>query len=439
MNLPQKDALWYATALLLFAAIVAVFWLRAPAPPPPRPVVSAYYVWQMQWNDDVREAVRVADPSANGFMALAGEVNVFGGELRLQRGYPDWESLAKIHSPVTLVLRANAALGDLLQSDARDKAVAFVTDALESAIAEANAKGATIRGIQLDYDCPSAKLASYKVLVDALRPRFDKLELSITALPTWLKWSDFEDLVHGLTYYVLQVHSLDRPSTFDQPITLCDTARIPGYLRRAASIGAPYYLALPTYGYRFVFDEDGTFAALVAEGPPPALEPGQRVRTVMSDPNEIADIVRAVRAQPPHALLGFVWFRLPIASDDLNWPWQTLEAVRDGRTPKTAFTAELRNPSPGLYEVYISNTGETFPQENVSVMVEYESGNVVASDSHNGFTPSANADGTRITLSGPASRPGETVLAAWYRTRNKADGSPGEKPIRVGQVVVTQL
>ena len=94
MNQPQKDALWYATALLLFAAIVAVFWLRAPAPPPPRPVVSAYYVWQMQWNDDVREAVRVADSSANAFMVLAGEVNVSGGELRLQRGYPDWESLA---------------------------------------------------------------------------------------------------------------------------------------------------------------------------------------------------------------------------------------------------------------------------------------------------------------------------------------------------------
>ncbi len=436
MNQPQKDALWYATALLLFAAIVAVFWWRAPTPPPPRPVVSAYYVWQMQWNDDVREAVRAADPSASAFMALAGEVNVSAGELRLQRGYPDWESLAEIHAPVTLVLRANAALGDLLQSDARDKAVAFVTDALKSAIAEANAKGTTIRGVQLDYDCPSAKLASYKTLVDALRPRFDKLELSITALPTWLKWRDFEELAGGLTYYVLQVHSLDRPSTFDQPITLCDTARVPGYLRRAASIGAPYYLALPTYGYRFVFDEDGTFASLIAEGPAPALKPGQRIRTVMADPGEIADIVRAVRAQPPYALLGFVSFRLPIASDDLNWPWRTLEAVSDGRTPKTAFTAELRNPSPGLYELYIVNTGETAPVRGVRTTLRYAPGIVLASDTHNGFTAEEPTGGPTV-LNGPAPRPGQSILAAWFRIQPNATNAP-VAPITVAPVETSE-
>ncbi|MBM3290396.1 MAG: DUF3142 domain-containing protein [Candidatus Hydrogenedentes bacterium] len=331
MELSRKDALWYATALALAVAIGALVWLRAPQAPPPKPVVSAYYVWQLQWTDEVRAAVRTADASANAFMVLAGEVNPNGGDLRVQRGHPDWDALARVHAPITVVFRANAALADALQGGARESTVDFVADAIEDVLADAAAKGATVRGVQLDYDCPSAKLGAYAELIAALRPRFARTEMSITALPTWLKWREFAGLVRAVDYYVLQVHSIERPSAIDDAITLCDTARVPGYLRRAAAIGTPFYLALPTYGYRFVFDANGAVTAIAAEGPAPALASGQRIRTVMADPSAIAQVVRDVRARPPHGLLGFVWFRLPVASDDLNWPWPTLEAVRDGR------------------------------------------------------------------------------------------------------------
>lgn len=431
MSTRRNNALWYATALPIAAVIVVILWLYAPAPTPPKPLVSAYYVWQMQWNDDVRAAVREADASANLFMVLVGEVNASGGDLRLQRGYPDWGALSKVRAPITAVLRANAAVADLLQGDARNKAVDFVANALESVIAEARARGATVRGVQLDYDCPSAKLASYKALVDALQPRFEGLEFSITALPTWLKWGDFATLVRGLSYYVLQVHSLDPPSFIDKPITLCETSRIPGYLRRAASIGTPYYLALPTYGYRFIFDTSGKFASIAAEGPAPVLKPGYHARTVMADPAEIAGTVRAVRAHPPHGLLGFAWFRLPIVSDELNWSWRTLEAVRAGRAPSAAFDAELRTPNPGLYELYIANTGETEPANGVRTTVRFASGSVLASDTHNGFTSDKSADA--MNLSGPAPRPGRTVLAAWFRMK-PSEVATNAPPIRVDPI-----
>lgn len=432
MKFSHKDALWYVATISLAAAIGAVLYVRAPASGPSRPIESAYYVWQMQWNDAVRDAVRVADSSATAFMVLIGEVNASGGELRLQRGYPDWNTLAKARSPVTIVLRANAALGDLLQSADRGNAAAFVANAFDAAIAEANAKGATVRGVQLDYDCPSAKLASYRTLVDALRPRFAQLEFSITALPTWLKWGDFGGLVRGLTYYVLQVHSLDPPRSFDSPIVLCDTSRIPGYLRRATSIEVPYYLALPTYGYRFVFDDKGMFTSIIAEGPAPDLKPGYRVRTVTTDPADIARVVRATRRQPPYQLLGFVWFRLPVASDDLNWPWPTLEAVREGRTPKTMLAAELRNSGAGLYELYIANTGESAPAQ-VRTAVHYAPGTVLTSDTHNGFKAAYSAGTT--TLSGPAPRPGGTILAAWFRVQ--ASRQDGPAPIVADLVEIT--
>lgn len=429
-----KDAIWYAGTLAIALLVFAAIGLFAPPPAPPRPLSTAYYVWQMQWNDDVREAIRTADASANAFMVLVGEVNATGGELRLQRGYPDWAALAKTRAPVTIVLRANAALADMLQSDTRDKAIAFVIDALDVIIAEAETGGAMVRGIQLDYDCPSAKLASYKTLLDAIRPRFDNIERSITALPTWLKSRDFDELVGELAYYVLQVHSLEPPKSFDDRIDLCDTGRVPGYLRRAASINARYYLALPTYGYRFVFDEHGKFAAIVAEGPEPILKPGQRVRTATSDPEEIANVVRNIRANPPHGLLGVVWFRLPIATDALNWPWQTLEAVRDGRAPRTAFTVDLHNPSPGLYELYIVNTGETWPTQPIRTTLTYSVNSILASDTHNGFS-ATNSTAESTTLTGPAPRPDQSVLAAWFRVDSPRSGS-GSPQIAAGRIEV---
>ena len=434
MTLRQRDILWCALTLFILAAITALIWLRAPQPLPRLPIPSAYYVWQLQWNDGVRDAVKTADSSANAFMILVGEVNAADGALRLQHGYPDWNALSKIHSPITIVLRANAALSDMLQGESRDSAIVFVTKSLEDIVAEATAAGVTVRGVQLDYDCPSAKLATYKTLVDALRPRFNSMELSITALPTWLRWREFDELVRDLDYYVLQVHSLERPERVDQAITLCDTARIPGYLDRAASIGAPFYLALPTYGYRFVFDEAGAFSAISAEGPPPALKPGQRVRTVMVDPDEIAKSVRELRAHSPHNLIGFVWFRLPVAQDELNWTWQTLQAVRDGRAPESSFSAEIRNPSPDLYELHISNTGESVETGKIQTTLRYDSREVLASDTHNGFSL-APTDVQSARLIGPAPRPGESVLAAWFRF--KSGTATNSSALKAGTVMKT--
>ena len=427
----QRDALWYTLTFAIVAAVCAFIWLRASQQAPARHIPSAYYVWQMQWNDDVHDAVKTADSSANAFMVLVGEVNTAGGELQVQRGYPDWKALVKVDAPITIVLRANAALSGMLQGESQENAISFVAKTLEDRIAEATEAGATIRGVQLDYDCPTAKLAMYKTLIDALQPRFDAVAWSITALPTWLKSSEFKALVRDLDYYVLQVHSLERPSSYGQSITLCDTARIPGYLDRAASIGAPFYLALPTYGYRFVFDEAGKFVAISAEVTAPPPMPGQHIRTVMSDATDIAKAVRETRSHPPHNLIGFVWFRLPVANDELNWTWQTLQAVREGRSPETSFRAEVKNASPDLYEIYISNSSEALETRNVQITLRHDAREVIASDTHNGFSflPS-NPPG----LTGPAPRPGESVLAAWFRF--KPGAATSAPPITIGSVTI---
>jgi len=415
---------------LFICAIGIGFWLAAPERSPARPVFHAYYVWQKQWNDGVRASLARADLHAASLMVLIGEVNATRGTLKLDSAFPDWQALAKCRAPVTLVLRANVALSDLLQSDSRDTAVNFVCGAFADSIAAGTDAGVSVRGLQLDYDCPSSKLGTYTQLVESIRAQFSSYELSITTLPTWLRWNEFGDLVRKLSYYVLQVHSLDAPETVEDEITLCDTSRIPGYLRRASAIGAPFYLALPTYGYRFTFDSTGKFVALAAEGPSGALQAGYRSRTVMADAEQIAKVVRALEQQPPHGLLGIAWFRMPVESDTLNWPWPALDAVRAGRAPETAVVASVRTPEPGLYEVWVENKGDTAPTDGIQISLRISLRDMTAYDTHNGFE-SKPGDGA-ILLTGPAPRPEGSTLAAWFRMRAIDSTAPTVGLIAIG-------
>lgn len=432
----KRALVWLAIlgVALLGGLVFALLIIEAQLYDGPRPMANAYYVWQMQWSDPVREAVANASPEADRLMVLLGEVNAAEGTLRFTPAKPDWAALAQEKPKVALVLRANAGLGPLLSGDQLGEAGSYLHGILDSATITAKDAGVDVAGVQLDYDCPTSKLQDYRRLLDAMRMQLGDVDLSITVLPTWLKQWDFPNLVEGLAYYVLQVHSLETPTSVDRPIVLCDTSRIPGYLRRAAWIGVPFYLALPTYGYRVAFDANGRFTSLSAEGPTPAWDHSHQVRLVMSDPAQIAAVVRTVMDKPPRGCRGFAWFRMPHSRDELNWSWPTLVAVREGRVPHTTFEVEIRNPSSGLYEAWLTNTGETRIWTPVTFDVRWDGLRIVALDTLGGFEGLPDHSSRSIRLTGPAPHNSEPVMAAWFRSEDVDSGSTDE--LRAGPVVV---
>ena len=125
------------------------------------------------------------------------------------------------------------------------------------------------------------------------------MSLSITALPTWLADGGFAPLVGDLDHFVLQVHSLEKPETIDRPVTLCDPQKTVAWAEMANEAGTPFHVALPTYGYRLVFDTDDRFVALSAEGPRPVTPPGYRVGVVMANPLAMAPLAAHLRRHRP--------------------------------------------------------------------------------------------------------------------------------------------
>lgn len=371
---------------------------------------SSVYVWQRAWSASVRNAVREAGPHVDSFMVLAGELG--SGEVR-----PDWETIAAVERPVTLVFRVPERFGKEMQGEQLGPFVEKIVNAFAALTASAEAYDARIAGIQLDFDCPTSKLDRYGRFLAAFRTELPDTTLSFTALPTWLGSETFKRVAQNTDYFVLQVHALEVPASSDLPLHLCDVSKLDAYFDSASAVGVPYYVALPTYGYRVAFNSEGIFAGLSAEGPVPAWPSDYIVRELRADAAEMADVVRDIQAASRPHCLGLTWFRLPIKEDTMNWSWPTLHAVMQGQAPTLTYRAELRTPESGLTEVWLTHDGDAGNGHPVQIPVDLSGAHVTAWDVLNGFKR-VSAGGNIVALTGRPPRDQTPMMIAWFRVES---------------------
>lgn len=427
---------WIALGVMLAAGGAGLVWRhwrenRAGVTVSGAPLAHAVYVWQEMWTPAVERAVAQTSSMVSGVMIFAAELRAEEGRLVAAPKQIDWPALARAARTVTLVVRADDRALRLIFAD-RPAAARLIARQAEELTARARAAGAHLSGgLQLDFDVPTARLGDYHNLIELLRPKLPGLELSITALPAWLGSGEFKRLVAGLSYFVLQVHWIEPPRDINSPAVLVNYARLPGWFKKAAATGVPFMVALPTYGYRIYFDAAGRYTGLSAEGAPRVTKPGGQMREVRADAAALAGVVRGLAARPPRNCLGVVWFRLPVEGDALNWSWPELRAVMAGRAPAPHFSTELRTPKPGLYEIWLANTGEGTARGEVAIPLAVRAGvRVLAREPLGGFHFDAAGD----KLHGPAPAPGAARLIAWIRVAT--GGTSESQSITTGKVEI---
>jgi len=319
-------------SVLLVAALLGVaawFFLFWRAPHVSGPLRHEVYVWQRAWTQPVRDAVSQHATNFAEVVVLKAEVSwKADGKPQLARVAVDYETLAAMHRPVGIALRIGPYPGPFSTNDV---IASFITDTASRLVAEARTNGVALAELQIDFDCAESKLDGYRIWVEAIQQRVAPLPVTITALPSWLDSRAFNRLATVATNYVLQVHSVTRPQSFDAPFTLCDPRAASRAVERAGRIGIPFRVALPTYGYVLAFDAGGKFIGLSAEGPRPNWPTNAQLREVSSNPVELSGLVRDWTASRPEAMRGVIWYRLPVATDNRNWNWPKLEAVMSGR------------------------------------------------------------------------------------------------------------
>ncbi|HVN63717.1 MAG TPA: DUF3142 domain-containing protein [Candidatus Binataceae bacterium] len=257
----------------------------------------------------------------------------------------DWKAVSHTDRPVIAVVRIDGRL-DQINGQRWQSQI----DRLLSLLRRSDAK---ITGLEIDYDCGTASLREYAKFLELVRSHLEPaMRLSITALPAWLLSPDLGALFAPVSETILQVHMVQQPHSglFDP-----DAAHqwIRTMSRRTTK---PFRVALPNYGVRVSWREDGSM--LSVEGERPLLAGGSSATEMTVPPKDVAALLKSLEDDPPPSLAGFVWFRLPVPGDIREWSFNTWRAVVLGKPldSRIEALAQKSNP-PGMSKIVLINRG----------------------------------------------------------------------------------
>jgi hypothetical protein len=323
--------------------IASIVGLAGSSAPTRSPLSQDAYVWQRQWTPAVVAALEAAPPPIRAWRVLTAQADA-GGHLRATA--VDRDALRKSGRPVVLVVRIE---GQLLLWDER-----LLRDDLRVLVASWQDHSIPLAGVEIDHDCGTARLAFYARFLTQVRAELPAtLLLSITALPAWLGDAALGDVLAAVDEAVLQVHAVGDPrgGLIDPDQALRWTAR---FSRRTSK---PFRVALPTYGSRVMWDDEG--AILAVESERPRLASGASATELMAAPADMKALRDALAdAGLPH-LAGVAWFRLPTEADRRAWSPATWRAVVDGTSLASHVAAVAEDDAlPGLRTLRLVNDGD---------------------------------------------------------------------------------
>jgi hypothetical protein len=308
--------------------------IRATAAPLPHDA----YVWQRAWTPHVVSSVSRSSDIVRAWRLLLAEADASGRWATVAIPWPHVEATQR---PVIGVIRIDGRLDE-----------ARIPAMLDQVMARLEPVSGALAGVEIDYDCPTSKLATYTRFLAALRSRLaPSLKLSITALPTWMTSSQLEPLTRDLDEIVLQVHAVDDPRR-----GLFDPDQAERWVREfGRRIHRPFRVALPAYDVRVTWRSDGRLASVEGEMP---LRTGRSGELLAAAPEAVLQFLHAMRRGAPEDLVGIAWFRLPTDADSRAWSLQTWRAVIAGELPAARLSAGLVPAERAdLWTVTLSNDG----------------------------------------------------------------------------------
>ena len=338
------------------------------------------YLWQRAWNPAVIAAMQEAGKRMDGMVIIGAEIVWNGSTPETIRGNIDWTALKNARKPIALALRVAPYPGPFSRDDPAAK---FIAEVAKSLITDANSQQLDVSEFQLDFDCAQKKLNGYSLWIQAVRTAVRPTRFVITTLPAWLSEAAFVPLVRLADGYVLQVHSVP-VSRQDEHSFLLDTNLARQWIKKAASFGIPFSVALPTYRCLAGYDKTGKLLGVAMDSVDLAWPPGTRTLEFSTDADDTAKLVSEWLSARPAELKELIWYRIPVATDQRNWRWPTLAAIMAGRKPIHKLQAVQRGDNP--IDLSVKNVGEADKQVSTKLTVYWTGASLVAFDALPGWT-----------------------------------------------------
>lgn len=320
------------------AIALALWTLLSACTHPPAPLTHDAYIWQRQWTPSLRESVASSSDLVRDWRVLVAQADSDGS---FHVFTPDRAALAATGRPVVFVVRIDGRLSRFDEASLVSRVVTLVRETT-----------ATAAGVEIDYDCPTARLPAYASFLRHLKGELGGVPLSITALPTWIGSPDLDAVLAVPDESVLQVHAVQAPQAglFDPDVAIGWIADFARHTHK------PFRVALPTYGSRVSWNADGTLLAVESEQG--ARAAGAVASELYASPVAVRGVVDRLARARPAGLVGVAWFRLPTPEDTRAWSLATWRGVVTGKLDAPALRATLR-PGTGdaAADVLIDNPG----------------------------------------------------------------------------------
>ncbi len=402
--IPAKRWLLLLLPLLILPALT--FPLRSKQPR--RELPHDAYIWQHRWTPTITAALEQNSDVIRAWRVLVAELDS-GGRWWLTS--VDSSALRRSGRRVILVIRIDGSRANWdeqrIQSD------------IDGLIYDWRRTGFRIAGVEIDHDSGVAGLKVYTRFIAGLRARLDPtVPLSITALPAWLASPDAYRLFAEADEIVLQVHAVQNPHA-----GLFDRARARDWIDELSRrTRKPFRVALPAYGSRVSWRDDGGLLAVESEAP--LLAGGDSATELMASPQDVSALLRDLEDDPPPNLSGIVWFRLPTAQDQRAWGIETWRAVILNHPLRPRIEAIVRGSgTPGMNNLVLTNTGNVDAQLPRSIELP---SSCSIGDGVNGYTLGISTGGIKLErLQAGLLRSRYQMIVGWIRC------APEEKAIHV--------
>lgn len=380
---------------------------------------QSVYVWQRDWNTRVVDALETRGSQFSAVVVLSSEIGWTKSGPETVRVPVQWKALKALNRPIGAALRVGSLPGILSPGS---KEFHQVRGELEHIQSEAVSNGVRLAELHLDFDSTEQQLPGYGEWLRALKDDFRDCRLAFTALPAWLRRAEFPAVAASADGYILQVHSFARPKNYAEDFSLCNPLLAESAVNRAAALGFPFTIALPSYGYSVAFDPAGNYLGISAESDRdwPA---GSRLKEIRASPRELSVLVtRWQRLAPPHCQ-GIIWYRLPVPGDRRNWSWPTLQSVMRGETPAPVVQLSMIWRDSGLVEFQLGNTGQDETYLTGKVVLKWSGARLLAGDALRGFELIDSEPGHAQFLPSQSPplilKPGDRAPVGWLRFSNK--------------------
>ena len=230
----------------------------------------------------------------------------------------------------------------------------------------AEAAGHRVRGLQIDFDCPTRLLPRYARMLREIREGLAMGQrLSIAALATWLTAAAYREVLEPLDFHVPQFYEGEMPKRLEDFKPVANQRSLEAGIRKAEALGKPYWIGLPAYGHALMFDPKGNLVGTL-RGLSPSRAPKQpRLEWVKTEdlgsgarlavfhdrqgsgfaafeivhPRLLRELLGIAREAAGANCQGLSIFRFPEPEEELSIPLVSIEAAVKGMSQVPVVTA----------------------------------------------------------------------------------------------------